>query len=155
MKWSSRNKRKNLVGNMCMKKEIILCKQSENVQKLYNQVIFHVFTQWNMILLTCVMDCHMFFCRKCMFTKRHCRHWSTPSPAPRPTTLWCGLPHLPHTALSVAACCGGWWGRVSGVRSVGSSVTRSVKICSMQTVYSVSTDTLSFCMYTQIMFIIY
>ena len=62
-----------------------------------------------------------------------CRRWSTPSPAPRPTTSRCGRPPRPPTATSARGCCGASPARACAAPSAGSNVTRSARTCSTPT----------------------
>lgn len=80
--------------------------------------------------------------RKAMCTKRPCRLWSTPSHPPLHTTLRCGQPLPPPTATNVRGCCGALRGKECAVLNAASSVTISVRICSMLIVCRVRTRTL-------------
>lgn len=73
-------------------------------------------------------------CRRAMFIKRPCRLWSTPSPPLPLTILRCGQPPPPPTVMNVRGCCGASPAKACAALSVASNATKSVRICSMQTV---------------------
>lgn len=76
--------------------------------------------------------------RKTTCTRRPCRLWSTPSPAPRHTISKSGRPPRPPTATSARVCCGASRGRACAVPSAGSKCTRSAKSCWTPTACRVS-----------------
>jgi hypothetical protein len=77
--------------------------------------------------------------RKCMYSRRPCRHWSTPSlPLPH-TILKSGQLRHPPTVTSVRGSCGALHGKAWSVWSVEWSATKSVRTSSMLTVCRVST----------------
>lgn len=83
----------------------------------------------------------MFFllsCRRTTCIRKHCRLWSTPSPALHHTTSRSGRRQLRRTATSVKGCCGESRARAWDAQSVGSNVTKSVRSSWMQTACSVS-----------------
>ena len=76
--------------------------------------------------------------RRCMYTRRRYKHWSTLSLVQLHITSMFGRPLHPHIVLSVKDYSGAWLDKGSGVRNVGSNVTRSARISWMPIVYKVS-----------------
>lgn len=80
------------------------------------------------------------FFRKCTYTRKRYRRWSTLSAAQHRTTLSHGLQPTPLIVTSVKGCCGASPGRVSSALSARSSVTRSARICWTPTACRVSNN---------------
>lgn len=76
--------------------------------------------------------------RKCTFTRRLYKLWSTRFHRQLLTTLCYGQQRLQPTVTSVKACFGVLQGKELGARNAGSSVMRNAKICSTRIVYRVS-----------------
>lgn len=78
-----------------------------------------------------------FLLRNCTSSRRPSRRSSIQFHPRRPTTLRCGRPLRPRTAMSARGCCGVSPGRECAAQSVALNVTRSARTSSMQTVYKV------------------
>lgn len=81
---------------------------------------------------------YMFVFRKCMSTRKLCRHWSIRFRRQHHTTSSYGLQLPPLTAMNVKDCFGVLHAKGCGVQSAVSNAMRNAKIYSTPTVCSVS-----------------